>query len=303
MNNKPNKKKTSAATRFTVTEQTELLPFLLNHLDGSRSRIKSMLAHNQIQVNGKRTSQFNWLLMPNDVIEIAGRETAETSALHPLLKIVYEDDYLIVVDKGSGLLTVPSKNNSKEATAFTLLKNYVKQTDTRNRVFPVHRLDRETSGLLMFVKDADLEEYMRNNWRTVLKRRFYTAVVHGQMEHKKDKIVSWLTENSTTKLMESSFKENSGKKAITHYETINNNDLYSLLELHLDTGRKNQIRVQLAAIGHPVVGDIGYGKGDEELVKRLCLHARVLEFEHPATHEIMHFETPVPYLFSQLIKG
>lgn len=284
-------------THLRVTEETELMTFLLAKMGGmSRNGVKSLLAHRQVQVNGHIETQFNLALKPNDKILISnGRGKQEL--VHPKLKVVYEDDELIVVEKSVGLLTVATMPESKEMTVFSILKSYVRQASPRAGIYVVHRLDRETSGLLVFAKNKDLQEYMRDHWREIVSMRTYVALAEGTMEKEHDTITTWLTENPRTTRVYSSPTDNGGKIAITHYKTVKSNADFSLLELHLETGRTNQIRVHMAEIGHPVVGDRKYGSGNPAPIDRLALHARILEFTHPGTHEKLHFETPVPRNF------
>jgi 23S rRNA pseudouridine1911/1915/1917 synthase len=227
--------------------------------------------------------------------------------------MVYEDDALIVVEKKNGLLTVPVNQKSSETTVFSILKEYVKKQSYRNTVHVVHRLDRETSGLLVFAKSPELQEYMRTYWRQLVTKRTYVALVEGKLEKKEGKITSWLTENPRTALVSSSPVDNGGQLAITNYKVLRESNLqtdemdlgaaYSLVELNLETGRTNQIRVHMASMGHPVVGDRKYGNGNESSpIDRLCLHARVLEFIHPMTEKKVRFEAAMPKEFTRVIK-
>ncbi len=285
----------SGQTQLRVTAAMPLMEFLLTKMGGmSRTAVKALLAHRQVSVNKHIETKFDYALQPDDVVTVAKQRPATTNRLHPLLKLVYEDDYLLVVAKKEGLLTVATTPESCETTAFSILKNYVRQKNARNGIFVVHRLDRETSGLLLFSKQRDLQQFMRDNWRTVVTNRAYVALVEGNVQPRADTIVSWLTENPKTTRVYSSFRDNGGKKSITHYTKIAGNGRYSLLELHLETGRTNQIRVQMAAIGHPVVGDRKYGSGASPLLDRLALNARTIDFVHPVSTQPLHFELPVP---------
>lgn len=282
-------------TKLKVVEPMELMTFLLAKMGGmSRNSIKSLLAHRQIMVNNKVTTQFNLALQPNDLVSvISGRGNIELS--HPKLRIIFEDQYLIVVEKKEGLLTV-STGNTDETTAFSILKTHVKKSSPQNRIYVVHRLDRETSGVIMFAKTKEVQLILQENWHRIVTRRIYVALVEGQVEKQEDTIVTWLTENEKSLKIHSSETDNGGQQAITHYRCVKSNEDYSLLEIELETGRKNQIRVHMQEIGHPIVGDKKYGAGTSP-IGRVGLHARLLAFYHPITTEVVSFETPVPRNF------
>ena len=282
-------------TKLQVIEDSVLMDFLLSKMGGmSRTSIKSLLAHRQIMVNGKISTKFNLALKPNDsVIVTSGRGNVELH--HPKLKIIFEDSHLIVVEKKEGLLTV-STGNSDETTAFSILKTHVKKSAPSNRIFVVHRLDRETSGVIMFAKTKEVQLILQENWHRIITRRVYVALVEGSVAKEQDTIATWLTENEKSLKIHSSMIDNGGQEAITHYKRIKSNDKFSLLEIELETGRKNQIRVHMQGIGHPIVGDKKYGSTTSAL-SRLGLHARILAFYHPITTEVVSFETPVPRSF------
>ena len=298
-------------TSYRVEEVSELLPFLLIKMGGmTRTSIKQLLGQRRITVNNVIQTRHDTPLRRGDIITIeSGRGNVELR--HPKLRVVYEDDALIVVEKKNGLLTVPVKADSKETTVFSILKEYVRKQSHRNTVHVVHRLDRETSGLLVFAKSPELQEYMRTYWRQLVTKRTYVALVEGKLEKKEGKITSWLTENPRTALVSSSPVDNGGQLAITNYKVLKESALqteeadlkteYSLVELNLETGRTNQIRVHMASMGHPVVGDRKYGSGNESSpIDRLCLHARVLEFIHPMTEKKVRFEAPMPKEFARI---
>ena len=298
-------------TSYRVEEVSELLPFLLIKMGGmTRTSIKQLLGQRRVTVNNVIQTRHDTPLRKGDIITIeSGRGNVELR--HPKLRVVYEDDALIVVEKKNGLLTVPVKADSKETTVFSILKEYVRKQSHRNTVHVVHRLDRETSGLLVFAKSPELQEYMRTYWRQLVTKRSYVALVEGKLEKNEGKITSWLTEDSRTALVSSSPMDNGGQLAITNYKVLKESALqtdeadlkteYSLVELNLETGRTNQIRVHMASIGHPVVGDRKYGHGNESSpIDRLCLHARVLEFIHPMTEKKVRFEAPMPKEFARI---
>ena len=298
MRRKPKTAPAPKATHLKVTEPVQLMTFLLAKMGGmSRSSVKSLLAHRQVMVNNKISTQFNLELQPNDLIEVnSGRGNIELN--HPKLRIIFEDAYLIVVEKKEGLLTV-STGNADETTAFSILKNYVKKSSPDNRIYVVHRLDRETSGVIMFAKNRDVQLTLQENWHRIITRRIYVALVEGKVEKEEDTIVTWLLENEKSLKIHSSDTDNGGQQAITHYRRVKSNDDYSLLEIELETGRKNQIRVHMQGIGHPIAGDKKYG-GNISPINRLGLHARLLAFYHPVTTEEISFETQVPRNFLNL---
>ena len=293
-------------TSFRVETHTELMSFLLSKLGGmARTSVKQLLSQRRVTVNAGIQTRHDTPLKPGDIINILqGRGNVELR--HPKLRIIYEDDALIVVEKKNGLLTVPYNPKSSEMTAYSILKDYVRKQSNRNTVHVVHRLDRETSGVLVFAKSPELQEYMRTYWKQLVTKRTYVALVEGHIEKKEGTITTWLTEDSHTGMVYSSPKDDGGQKAITHYNvlktiTIGEADQempISLVELNLETGRTNQIRVHMQSIGHPVMGDRKYGHGNEfSPIDRLCLHARVLEFIHPMTEKKVRFETAMPKEF------
>ena len=284
-------------TTLRVQEGSTLMDFLLSKMGGmSRTSVKNLLARRVVRVNRSVETRPDTLLNSGDEVVIVPEQGAR-QLTHPKLRIVYEDDYLIVVEKREGLLTVSAHPGSAETTAFSILKDYVRRSDKRNGIFVVHRLDRETSGLLVFAKTRELQEYMRTYWRELVTKRTYVAVVEGEMPKEEDTITTWLSEDPKSTMVYSSPVDDGGKVAITHYKQLKSNGDYSLLELHLETGRTNQIRVHMASVGHPVVSDRKYGSGKVPPIDRLGLHARILEFIHPATEQVVHFETPVPREF------
>jgi len=298
-------------TLLSVTQDDTLMPFLLAKLGGkTRTGVKSLLSHRQVMVNGTIQTRHDTPLKPGDKVSISsGKGNIELH--HPKLKVVYEDDHLIVVNKDRGLLTVPVRAESRETTAYSILKAYVRKQHPRNTVHVVHRLDRETSGLLVFAKERELQEYMRTYWRQIVTQRTYVAVAEGHLPKQQDTITTWLTEDKRNAVVYSSPVDDGGDIAVTHYKVLREKDGLSLVELHLDTGRTNQIRVHLASIGCPVLGDRKYGHANTTapashsqdkpaLPDRLCLHARVLEFINPVTETKLHFETPIPREFNRL---
>lgn len=290
-------------TEIRVKEAGILQDFLLAHMGGmARSSVKQLLGHRLVTVNGEVQTRHDTPLKAGDKVVVLNSR-GNIALTHPKLRLVYEDEHLIVVEKKQGLLTVATRPGSAETTAMSILRAYLKRQDNRANVYVVHRLDRETSGLLVFAKTEALQEYMRTYWRQLVTCREYVALVEGQLDKTEGQIRTWLTEDKRNAMVYSSPVDDGGQLAITNYRVTSTRDTnpddprqgMSQVELHLETGRTNQIRVHMASIGHPVVGDRKYGHGESfSPVDRLCLHARVLEFIHPATERKVRFETPVP---------
>lgn len=297
-NKEASRRKTSRGRKVTVQESNTLLPFLFELLrEQSKSSVKALLSKRQISVNEKVTKQFDLPLNPGDVVGVS-YERGKVEFTNSLLKIVWEDDCLIVVNKKEGLLSV-SNERVKERTAYHLLSDYVKKTDPKNKIFILHRLDRDTSGLMMFAKNREVQNKLQSNWNDMITERSYVAVVEGRPARDMDLISSFLTENTQMRVYVTA--EGNGKEAITRYKVLQSNGNYSLLELTLETGRKNQIRAQMESIGHPIAGDNKYG-AETDPIGRLMLHARKLFFIHPETGEEICFETRIPTAFSSLAK-
>jgi len=215
------------------------------------------------------------------------------------LNILFEDRDILVVDKINGLLTIGTEKE-REKTAHFLLNEYVKRGNerSRNRVFIVHRLDRDTSGILVFAKSENAKEFLQDNWQDFDKK--YYTVVYGSLTQKEGEISSYLYENKAFRV--SSVNDtNLGKYAKTGYKVLKESEKYSLLEVKLFTGRKHQIRVHFAENGHPILGDKIYGKVDKE-IKRFVLHSGYLSIIHPYTKKEMVFETGIPTYFKALVK-
>ncbi len=279
---------------FTVTESSVLMEFLIKQLPGkSRNNIKSLLVHKQVFVEGKPVSQFNHQLAQGQKVEIGSNRVAPEQKFKEYA-IVYEDQHLIVIDKAAGLLSMATVNE-KQSTAFSLLSRHVKKQDRDNKIFIVHRLDRDTSGLMLFAKNEEVKKQLQEHWNETVLERTYIAVVEGRVDQQEDTITSYLSEDKVYK-MHSSSDSTKGQKAISHYSVIRMNDRYSLLKINLETGRKNQIRIHMQEIGHCVVGDKKYGASTNP-IKRLGLHAQQLSFIHPASGKEMRFETKIPRVF------
>ena len=266
---------------YTVRSKTILLDFLLTTLKGqSRNNIKHLLTKKHILVNGSVVSQYNYELYNKDIVSICknpcyqSNETRYNKKISSNLDIIYEDEDIIVINKPSGLLSIAS-DNEKVETAYRLVLDYIKRNSPRSRVFVTHRIDKETSGVLMFTKNEKLKNELQDNWNDIVTKRGYYALVEGKIEKKEDTIVNYLLQTSTNIMYASNDKKN-GKKAITHYKLMKSNNKYSLLDVSIDSGRKNQIRVAMSNINHPIVGDDKYGNKNSP-IKRLGLHAYELD--------------------------
>ena len=283
---------------FKVTKETELLDFLFEvYKDSSRNSTKSLLSNHRVLVDGSPVSQFNFKLYPGDTVMVS--KTAIRQKPRSNLPIIYEDDEIIVIDKPSGLLSVAS-DKEKGSTAYRMVSEYVQQKDKHNRIFVVHRLDEDTSGVLMFAKNVKLKDALQDKWNDLVSKRGYYAIVEGEMNKKEETIKSYLKKNSLN-LMYSSKKEGDGQLAITHYKVMKSNGKYSLLDVNIDTGRKNQIRVHLGERGHNVIGDDKYGNPSNPL-NRLGLHAYELVLTHPFTGKKLKFASPIPKEFLNLLE-
>ena len=283
---------------FNVKSQTKLLDFLFSAMpDRKRTTVKDYLKHRQVMVGQNVTTQFDTELFPGNTVSVNTSREFQTFS-HPRIKIVYEDDDILVVNKGYGLLSVGT-DSIKEGTAYSILREYLKRKDQRNKIFIVHRLDQHTSGLMMFAKNTQAKETMQHNWNNMVLERCYNAIIRGRMEPAEGEIRSYLTENSAHEVYSTQNPEE-GQLAVTRYRTVGHRGPYTLLELNLATGRKNQIRVHLKDSGHPIVDDRRYGS-DESPIHRLALHARTLRFDHPVTRRDMNFSSPLPASFSKLV--
>lgn len=288
----------SQYTTFRVKAECQLLDFIQQSLAGiSRSKAKAILQGGGIRVERKNVTQFDYPLRPGMTVEISKRKNA-TQLVSKFVKLVYEDRYICVVEKNIGILSMATDHH--QFCVKTVLDDYFHKSRQKCTAHVVHRLDRDTSGLLVYAKTIEAEQILEHNWRDIVTDRRYVALASGRMEQESGTVESWLKDNKAY-FTYSSQVDNGGKYAVTHFRTLRTNDNYSLVELKLETGRKNQIRVHLQDLRHPVCGDIKYGNGDDPC-GRLCLHAFRLDFYHPITREHMHFETPMPKAFLSVFK-
>ncbi len=284
--------------QYVVKEPTELLTFLLNTFkDQSRNSVKSLLSSHRVTIEGAPVTQFNFKLFPGDTVIISSSPVRKKTRSN--LPIIYEDDDIIVINKPSKLLSVPS-DNEKGSTAFRMVNDYLQQKDKHNRAFIVHRLDEDTSGVLMFAKNQKMAHALtdKENWNHLVTKRGYYAIVEGHMPKKEGTITSYLKKNSQN-MMYSSKKKGDGQYAVTHYRVIKENENYSLLDINIDTGRKNQIRVHLGESGHYIIGDDKYGEPSNP-INRLGLHAYCLEFTNPLNEKKVKYSAPMPKEFDTI---
>jgi 23S rRNA pseudouridine1911/1915/1917 synthase len=285
-------------TRLTVREETLLMQFLIQQLKHkSRDNIKTLLRNKQIWVDGRFITKFDHPLSPGSEVLVRWSPSSHGS-LSRNLRIVYQDDHIFVVDKYAGLLSI-STGNEKDTTAYSILSNFVKIQHGLNKIFIVHRLDRDTSGLMMFARSEEIQKILQTNWTENMLERKYMAVVEGAVEEAEGTVRSYIYESKAL-VMHSTKNKEKGELAITHFKRLKSNKEYSLLEISLETGKKNQIRLHMQDIGHCIVGDKKYGATGNP-IGRLALHAGVLAFIHPVSREEMRFESPLPSKFRRLI--
>ncbi len=281
-----------------VTEETTLMPFLIASLrDKSRDNIKSLLRNRQVVINGEPVTQFNHQLKPGDSLVISPvRKTDGLLARN--MRIVYEDEYMIVIDKNAGLLSMAS-DNEKYLTAYNILSGYVKSQRPSNRIFIVHRLDRDTSGLMMFARSEKVQSLLQRDWKKNVTARTYVALVEGEVTEPGGEVRSYIYESKAL-VMHSTHNPGKGDLAITRFRKLKSNKEYSLLEVSLETGKKNQIRLHMQELGHSIAGDKKYGAHTSP-IGRLGLHASVLAFIHPVTGKELRFESRIPAKFRRLV--
>ena len=277
--------------KYIVKENEILIEFLKKTFSNlSKNSVKSLLHNEKVFVNGNMTTKYNYELNIGDVVEI--REKIAKN-----IDIIYEDKDIIVINKPSGLLTVATEKE-KNKTAYHLVMEYLKKKNKNNRIFIIHRLDKDTSGIIMFAKNERAKHLYQDNWNDIVKKRCYYAVIDGKMQNKEGTIKSYLKENGN---MVYSVKDRSGKIAITEYKVLKERKNISLLDINLKTGRKNQIRVHMKENKTPILGDLKYGE-KSKLINRLALHAYKLELINPVTKKLLTFEINMPNEFKMLFK-
>jgi 23S rRNA pseudouridine1911/1915/1917 synthase len=289
---------------FKVNRSDELLEFLLKKMNTSRNNVKNLLSHHMVLVNGSPVSQYNLMLAKDDEVKITKKpqlnmprvkndsKNKKDKPKRVYLDIIYEDDDFIAINKPNGLLSVES--DKERECAFSYVLEYMQENDPKSRPFVLHRIDKETSGVLVFAKNVKIHSMLKLNWNEYIKTREYFAMVEGTLKEKEGRITSYLKENQNNLVY--STQDPSGALAVTDYKVKKENGQYSLLSVLIYTGRKNQIRVHMHDIGNPIVGDDKYGCTKNPL-KRLGLHASRLEFLHPITKELISIKAPVPNIF------
>ena len=283
---------------FRVTEKMELIQFLMKAMHGiSRNRAKAYLVNRLVLVDNTITTHPLAMVQPGQTVQL-DRSKQKMSFHSNDLGVVYEDPYLLVIDKRAGLLSM--SNNTRQQTVQMVLNRYLEKGGSRCTSHLVHRLDRDTSGLMIYAKDVMTQRSLIEGWQQLVTDRRYVALVTGEFDKKQGAIRSWLTEDKRF-ITHSSPTDNGGKYAVTHYNVLRSGNGYSLVELDLETGRKNQIRVHMSDMGHPIVGDFKYGSSVESL-RRMGLHASILAFRHPGNGTYLRFDPPIPESFEKALK-
>lgn len=279
-------------------KECQLLDFLFEAMpDKSRTTVKSYLTKRRVQVNDLTTTQYNFPLRKGDRVTIGSGRVAPAPKSQQL-RIVYEDTDIIVIDKRNGLLSIGTDKEQKR-TAYYILSDYVKEQHPDNKIFVVHRLDRETSGLMMFAKSEKVQEQMQRGWHKLVLDRRYVAVIEGALPHAEGVIDAPLTQDRNHKMWVT--RPGEGEDATTYYTTLRSGKEYSLVDLRLVTGKKNQIRAHLEWKGTPIAGDKKY-HAKTNPAGRVCLHAYKLSITHPTTGQELHFDTRIPKLFEECVK-
>jgi len=291
------KKTFSNNLEYIVKKNSKLLDYLINDLHYSRNNAKSLLSHSLIGINGVPIKQFDYELVKGDLLVISKNPIRKKKRSD--LPIIFEDDNIVVINKPFGLLSIAS-DKEKNSTAYRMVSEYLLEKDKHSRIYVVHRLDKETSGILMFAKNDKIKNLLQDNWNDLVIKRGYYAVCEGIFTKKEDTIINYLKMNILNLMYVTSDKKNS-RKCITKYKVIKENKKYSLLDIEILTGRKNQIRVTLGSLNHFVLGDDKYGE-PENPINRLCLHSYELKIKNPLNDKIYDFKIGIPKEFNQLMK-
>ncbi|MBQ7140222.1 MAG: RluA family pseudouridine synthase [Bacilli bacterium] len=286
----------NCTNEFLVEKENTLFNYLLENIKNkSKNNIKSLLINKCVSVNNIIITNHNFKLRKNDKIVIYNKQIRNKFYN---INIIYEDKNIIVIDKPSGLLPIATEKE-KNITAYKLVMDYLKQKSKNNKIFVVHRLDKDTSGVLMFAKNENVKNLYQDNWNELVKKREYLGIIEGSIKNKSGTIKNYLKEDNFNKMYISDSKN--GKLAITHYKILKTNKKFSLLEINIDTGRKNQIRIHMSEFLKPIVGDKKYGAKTNPL-KRLGLHAYMLKIIDPLDNKEKEFVSPIPIEFINLFK-
>lgn len=290
------------STQFSVSQADDgmpLLAYVMKSLHGiSRTKAKAILSGGGIRVNGQFTTQHDQPLRVGMRVDISKRKPRAVLQSQ-FVRLVYEDRHLLVIDKQPGILSMG--NEHQVFCVKTVLDDYLQKSHSKCTAHVVHRLDRDTSGLMVYAKTIEAQQILEEHWHEIVSDRRYIAVVSGRMEQKSGAVESWLKDNKAF-VTYSSHVPGDGKYALTHFKVLRLTDKHSLVELRLETGRKNQIRVHMHDLGHPVCGDVKYGGAADNPCHRLCLHAFRLHFRHPITGEPLRFDTPTPQAFKDIFR-
>ena len=277
--------------KLVVNKDSLLLDYLYENLDMPKRRVKQYLTHGSIYVNNSKVTKYDYKLIKGMNIII---DTDNKNKKSLPFEIVFEDDHIIVVNKPSGLLTIAT-SKEKEKTLYHIVREYLVSKNKFSKVFIVHRLDKDTSGIVVLAKDEKTKNYLQENWNDIVSLREYVAVVHGKLKKNEDKIIQNLKETKTNLV----YVSKEGKEAITNYKVLKENDNYSLVSINIETGRKNQIRVAFSTLHHPILGDKKYGEKDE--FDRLYLHANRLKMYYKEIKKDILFEVATPNEFKKII--
>jgi len=281
-----------------VQVESELLTYLQETLKYTNKEAKRLLSFKDVLLKGKVVSKFNTILKKGDTLEIIKSSVSKKNPCP--LDIIYEDNDFIVINKPAGLLSI-STEKEKEKTAYHIISEFVKENNKNVKIFILHRIDKDTSGVLVFAKDQNLRDLLQENWNEIVLKRGYYALCEGKLKNKKNRIVNYLKANRADIVYSVDKQDKYAQQAITNYEVIKENKDYSLLNVNIETGRKNQIRVTLNDLGNPIVGDKKYGSSINP-IKRLGLHAYELVFINPANSKKYEFKTELPNEFKKLMK-
>jgi 23S rRNA pseudouridine1911/1915/1917 synthase len=290
---------TDNVAKFTIRQDSTLLAAAAVLLpDHKPTKLKSLLRHNQLAINGVPTRQFDHPVKAGDQLWVNFDRSFQVFS-HPHIKLVYEDNDIIVVDKGYGVLSTAAGKPSDD-TVYNIIKKYARGFSPKANVYVVHRLDRDTSGLMLLTRTKDARDRLISNWNNMVVERKYIAVVEGQLQQSEGTVKSFLAENPETFEMYSTDDKKIGRLAVTRYRLVEQGRRFAMVELEIKTGRKNQIRVHMHDLGNPVSGDRKYG-GHPSPINRVALHATVLSFVHPITGKVVTFTSPIPDGFHKLL--